>query len=120
MSQSAPFVSIHQPCDATVSVFVERLRQSGLQVVRTFDLRETRCADSECTCPNHSTEQCDCQMVVLLVYGDDGRPVSLIAHGHDGRTWLSLAEFFDGSNDHLERQIRITLTSPKLNQTDPI
>ena len=120
MSQGTPFVSVHQSCDTAVPVFIERLQQSGLQVVRTFNLRETNCADAQCTCPNHGTEQCDCQMVVLLVYGNDGQPASLIAHGHHGQTWLSLAEFFDGGNSRLERQIRGVLAPPHLSAQDPL
>ncbi|MFH1906685.1 MAG: hypothetical protein ABIL11_04750 [Chloroflexota bacterium] len=33
---------------------------------------------------------CDCQMVVLLVYGSAPEPATLILHGNDGQTWLSL------------------------------
>jgi len=29
-------------------------------------------------------------MVVLLVYGQAGRPATLILHGNDGQSWLSL------------------------------
>src|SRR5512133_1645983 len=82
------------------------MRQAGLQVIRTFDLHETRVSDANCTCPNHGTEKCDCQMVVLLVYGKENQPASLVAHGHNGQTWFSLVEFLGGTNTRLEAQIR--------------
>jgi len=31
-------------------------------------------------------------MIILLIYGIQGAPVSLIFHGHDGWTYISLAE----------------------------
>src|SRR5512133_2579277 len=82
------------------------MQQSGLQVIRTFDLHETRVGETTCSCPNHGTEACDCQMVVLLVYGKENLPVSLVAHGHNGQTWFSLVEFMGGTNARLEAQIR--------------
>ena len=36
--------------------------------------------------------ECDCQMVVLLVYAPVGAPVSLVIHGNDGQSWLSLVD----------------------------
>jgi hypothetical protein len=56
-------------------------------------------------------EACDCQMVVLLVYGKENLPVSLVAHGHNGQTWFSLVEFLYGTNTHLEAQIRVVFES---------
>jgi hypothetical protein len=63
-----------------------------LQVLRTFDLQLARLAHTEYPCPLHGTQQCDCQMVVLLVYAEQYQPVSLVAHGYDGKTWLSLVD----------------------------
>jgi len=68
--------------------------------MQTFDLHTARHALDDCPCPNHGTEECDCQMVVLLVYGKtsdvstplDTSPVTLILHGNDGQTWVSIAD----------------------------
>ena len=106
MNQNRPILYVQQPWDDAVPFFVERMQQSGLQVIRTFDLHETRVDGITCTCPNHGTEKCDCQMVVLLVYGKDNQPASLVAHGHNGQTWFSLVEFLGGTNARLEAQIR--------------
>ena len=45
-----------------------------------------------CCCPNHGTDACDCQMIVLLVYGEAAEPATLILHGNNGQTWISIAE----------------------------
>jgi hypothetical protein len=81
-----------------------------LQVMRTFDLQSTRHDPAECRCPHHGTEQCNCQMVVLLVYGENYQPISLIAYSYDGKTWFSLVDTPQQRADpHLERTIRQAL-----------
>ncbi|MDO9301235.1 MAG: hypothetical protein Q7T89_07620, partial [Anaerolineales bacterium] len=59
---------------------------------QTFDLHAARAGSHDCPCPNHGTNKCDCQMVVLLVYGNASEPVTLILHGNDGRTGISIAD----------------------------
>ena len=56
------------------------------------NLQAARAAHTCCPCPHHGTEQCDCQMIVLLVYDRQRRPLTLVAHGHDGQTHFSLDE----------------------------
>ncbi|HLF75213.1 MAG TPA: hypothetical protein VI524_12745 [Anaerolineales bacterium] len=63
-----------------------------MRVVQTFDLQTARRAMADCPCPHHGTSECDCQMVVLLVYGEGTEPATLILHGNDGQTRLSLAD----------------------------
>jgi len=105
MNQNRPILTLQQPCDDAVSYFVERMHDSGLNVMRTFDFHDTRVDESACTCPNHGTEKCDCQMVVLLVYGRERKPASLVVHGHNGQTWFSLVELVGSTNTRLEAQI---------------
>ena len=118
MNQNRPILYVQQPWADAVPYFVERMQQSGLQVIRTFDLHETRIGEIPCTCPHHGTAKCDCQMVVLLVYGKESQPASLVAHGHNGQTWFSLVEFPSGTNAHLEAQIRGIL-EPVENDANP-
>ncbi len=105
MNQNRPVLYIPQPCDEAVLYIIDRMRKSGLQVLRTFDLHDTCMSGTACTCPNHGTEKCDCQMVVLLVYGKDNQPASLVAHGYNGQTWFSLVEFLGTTDSCLEGQI---------------
>lgn len=65
---------------------------SQLQVLSSFDLRLARQAHATYICPHHGTAVCDCQMVILLVYGGDARPATVMVRGCDGMTTLSLAD----------------------------
>lgn len=87
-----PFLSLNSPSDKSLAWLKERLSAANLRVMQTFDLHSARHALDDCPCPHHGTEQCDCQMVVLLVYGDGTEPATLILHGNDGQTWLSIVE----------------------------
>ena len=110
MNPNRPILSLQQDCDTAVPLIVTRMQKSGLQVICTFDLHQTRTAETDCSCPHHGTDQCDCQMIVLLVYGKDTHPVSVIAHGHNGQTRFSLVEFLGAANDTLVNQIRDLLS----------
>ncbi len=65
---------------------VATLTRHGLHIVRSFDLRSALIAHDGCECPHHGTAQCDCQFVVLLVYGDAAEPVAITMHSRDNRT----------------------------------
>jgi len=91
MSALLPFLTLEQTCEQTDRWVREKLTQAGLRVVPTFDLQIARLAHPECECPNHGTEQCSCQMVILLVYGKQEDPATLVIHGQDGKTWISMA-----------------------------
>jgi hypothetical protein len=86
------FLTIDLPCDMALQTAKKKLSQTGLRALQTFDLHTARLAQQECPCPNHGTENCDCQMVVLLVYGESPDPATLILHGSDGQTRFSIAE----------------------------
>jgi hypothetical protein len=102
----SPFLSVDYPCDQTLTWTREQLLQAGLRPVQTFDLHAARAASHDCSCPNHGTDKCDCQLVVLLVYGNVIEPVTLILHGNDGQTWLS---FGSSLIQHTDEVIRCTI-----------
>ena len=56
----------------------------------SFDLQVALASHFRYKCPNHGTAQCDCQMVILLIYGHGHQPASMVVHGQDGKTYLSL------------------------------
>lgn len=87
-----PFLSLNRPGDESLAWLKERLATANLRAMQTFDLHTARHALEDCPCPHHGTDACDCQMVVLLVYGEEDNPSTLILHGNDGQTWLSIAE----------------------------
>jgi hypothetical protein len=98
--------SVNRPCDETLMWLSQSLSRNGLRVLRTFDLHDARLGLENCPCPHHGTDQCDCQMIVLLVYGKADEPVALILHGSDGQTWLSLV---NNSIQHADRSIQLSI-----------
>lgn len=93
MNSLPPFFSANRPYDDVLPWLEQQLSRAGMRVMQTFDLRLTSpLKPGYCTCPHHGTDQCDCQMIVLLIYGNEERPVSLVLHGNDGQTWLFLVD----------------------------
>lgn len=90
-----PFLSLNYPSDQALIWLKEKLAATSLRVVQTFDLHSARRGLEDCPCPHHGTEQCDCQMIVLLIYGNAAEPATLILHGNNGQTWLSITEHPD-------------------------
>lgn len=88
---TSPFLFVNRPCNETLQWTKKQLSQAGLRPIQTFDLHTARLALHDCSCPNHGTEECDCQMVVVLVYGKVAEPATLILHSNDGQTWVSIA-----------------------------
>jgi hypothetical protein len=88
---------IELPClelaaDQALPLITEALARLGLQVLPSFDLQVARAVHTRCDCPHHGSQGCDCQMVVLLLYGQSGAPSALVLHGHRGKTYLSLVD----------------------------
>jgi len=90
MSQTKQLLTIPLEWEAAVAQLIRRLKAEGLQVIRSFDLKTARMAHTECACPHHGTEECDCQMVVLLVYEGMGQPITMVAHDFEGKTQISI------------------------------
>ena len=73
-----------------ITLLSDRLDKLGLKTERSFDLRLQQDENITCSCPHHGTIQCDCQIVVLLVYGISDGPDTIVAHSRDGKTVFSL------------------------------
>ena len=107
MSTLMPFLVLDQTCDQVVSWINQQLSGTNYRIMRSVDLQVARLAHPECPCPHHGTSNCNCQMVILLVYRKQEAPVTLVIHGQDGRSWVSLASIGGKHvNQHLEASIR--------------
>jgi len=84
------FVS-QQGCDCAVAETIFSLEMAGYQVVRSFDLHSAIATNFSCTC----------QLVVLLVYGQNGPPVTLIFDSQESSTSVFLATDPDSSSRSL-------------------
>ncbi len=121
MSALLPFLALDQTCEQALVWVIDVLHRTGFRVVQTFDLQIARLTHPDCTCPHHDADQCDCQMVVLLVYRKHEDPITLVIHGQDSKTWLSLANPIVGhTNQQLEVAIRRALAACPPNLISPI
>ena len=112
MSILSPFLIVEQNCEQTLRSVRETLTGAGLRAVQTFDLQIARQAHLECQCPNHGTTSCNCQLVILLVYGKQDDPATLILHSEESTTGISLANpASDQATQNLGGIIRRTLMS---------
>ena len=89
---ASPFMVVDFPCKKSLQLTNRTLTQAGLRVLQTFDLKVARHSVKDCACPNHGTSACDCQMVILLVYGNEVAPVTLILDGNHSHTRFSVSE----------------------------
>ncbi len=110
MSDSTPFLVLEKSCNDAINWVTRHVSDVGLQVKRTFDLQDARHGLAVCPCPHHGTYECDCQMVVLLIYGSEGQPVSIVAHGYNKQTWFTIVDTpQQRANSYLERAIEEAL-----------
>jgi len=84
--------SVEKPCEESMLWLQQRLTREGLRLLRTFDLRGARLSAVDCPCPRHGTGECDCQMMVLLVFVETCPPVALMIHGSSGHSWISVVD----------------------------
>ena len=108
MDSSNDLLAVAIDCQIAAATVTRRMEELGLHVVRSFDLSTAACvARPDLPCPHHGNVPCTCQLVVLLVYGKEGPPVSLIAHGYDNQTWFYVVDDprrpADASTDALVR-----------------
>jgi hypothetical protein len=107
MSALLPFLTLSQTCQQVDEWIRNLLSNADLRVIPTFDLQLARSAHTDCSCPHHGTEQCSCQLVILLIYGKEEQPATLVIHGQDGKTWISFATPLEArSHQSLEASVR--------------
>jgi hypothetical protein len=85
-------ISVGLPCNDVLPHVRRALESAGCRALETFDLQLARSSGADCGCPHHGAAPCDCQLVVLVIYGESTAPISLMLHGTDGRTWITLPD----------------------------
>jgi hypothetical protein len=92
MSHSDPILTLPLDPEMVIAILTQCLQAEGLRVVRTFDLRSACASFPENVCPHHGSSPCNCQLVVLMVYGREPQPASLVIHGHVEQTEVELVQ----------------------------
>ena len=98
MNTSTNRTILHSAWDETTAqVVTAALQRRGLRAVRSFDLRSALATGTHrlaavchCGCAYHDTDCCDCQYVVLLVYGSTGVPIAVTVHSRAGLARLDI------------------------------
>jgi hypothetical protein len=90
MTHTVCLLELNIDSEEAVTLVINRLSGNGFQTTRSFDLQIARAAHTDCACPHHGTHQCDCQLIVLLVYEDNNPPATLVLHTRDSRTQIFL------------------------------
>lgn len=66
-------ILLNTDSETAAQIVTAILTRQGYHVLRSFDLRSALVAHPESVCPCHGTSPCNCQFVVLLVYGRAAR-----------------------------------------------
>ncbi len=106
MSQATRLSTLNMDGESTIAHLTRWLSHYGLRIVRGFDLQSACASFTDLTCPHHGAYPCDCQLVVLLVYGDDTPPASIVLHSHRGKTDVDL---IDSPNNRPGQQLKKTI-----------
>lgn len=119
MSVLIPFLALDQTSEQIQAWVEQQLTNAGFRVMQSFDLQVARLAHPKCPCPHHGTADCNCQMIVLLIYRKKSAPVTLVLHSQDGKTSLSLTKQVGGrTNEYIAAAIRRALV-PRISDDAP-
>lgn len=83
-----PLLVVDIQCSRLIEPIKSSLIVKGLWTFESFDLRSTRAFHEGCSCPHHGTNECTCELVVLLVYHAVGEPISMVLDGRDDQTFV--------------------------------
>ena len=86
-ARNLPLTIMYMDCDSAVRQATTTMRTAGYLVVKSFDLHSA--VPTQCGC-NCNPCSCSCQMVVLMIYAQEGPPVTLIFDSDGSQTNVNL------------------------------
>lgn len=92
MNGQIPFRISFSDGETILRLITESLEETGLRVVKSFDLWSACGSLNSNVCSHHGNAPCDCRLVVLLLFGLGAKPVSLVLHSHQGQTEMQWDE----------------------------
>lgn len=105
MVQETPLITLHEDWAAATDRVKQTLASAGFDVIQSFDLRVARIESGSFICPIHSIDQCDGQMIELLVYDRENPPITLEVHIHDGLVRFALVDAPERQSNPLLREV---------------
>ncbi|HEX6303274.1 MAG TPA: hypothetical protein VFZ76_03730 [Anaerolineales bacterium] len=111
MNQTKLLLELTLDSETAIGLIKSLLAEADLRAVRTFDLQSACASFTEKNCPHHGNGPCNCQLVVLQVYGQYPVPVPLVIHGCDQQSEVYTLDSPDQpSQPDFDKQIRQILT----------
>jgi len=108
MTHGTYLSTLNLDCETTIRQLTKWLEARELRVIRSFDLQSACASLPTLPCPHHGDSPCDCQLVILLIYGSGAVPASVVLHSHRGMTDIDLVDPPDYRLDKdLEQTIRL-------------
>jgi hypothetical protein len=93
MSTVAPFLVLNTGCEKATYWLANQMKRANLTLLRTFNSNDVRSSAAACPCPHHGANDCNCQVMIFLVYQKSQHaPVSLVVHGYDQYTLFYLVD----------------------------
>ncbi|MBN2046679.1 MAG: hypothetical protein JW750_02450 [Anaerolineaceae bacterium] len=98
----------HEEIGTVFQQLRRELSMAGLKVMPSFDLKLAREAHQDCTCPRHGSAECNCQVIIMQIYGAKPNDnLTIILSGHDHECELLLEEGV--CSEELEDQVLMML-----------
>ncbi|MBC8507356.1 MAG: hypothetical protein ISR58_04075 [Anaerolineales bacterium] len=72
MSNTNQLAKLDLDCEVVINYLSGYLLDQGVRTVRSFDLQSACASYPDLTCSHHENMACDCQLVILLAYGQSG------------------------------------------------
>jgi hypothetical protein len=108
-STSKPLLKIHMGCNSVINQVKTILVVHGFNVVKSFDLHSIMEDQQTCSC---KSDECTCQMAVLLVYPKSGHPATLVFTGNDKNTQI----FLEPGSEIFAKPIWMETLTPVFNE----
>lgn len=100
-----PLIVLDLDCLTISNRVVQEVEAAGLETRRTFDLDIVRSGNPQFQCPIHGSNDCTCQLVILLVMMRYGRSVTVILEGRDHQTWVYLDEGHAAADEEVDPRL---------------
>ena len=92
-------------CEIVLALFSLKLVSEGFHVAHSFEIESACTSFTETACPHTGKSPCDCQLVTVFAYEQNGSSIPLVFHGHAGQTEMYIDTATGRPNLDLIRRI---------------